>query len=339
MEWLTNPNVQGVLAALGLIVGSRHLLHRSASDRRALMEVLDAAALALTVVFLILRPYVMQAYSIPSESMQPTLWEGDRIVVNKLIYRLRAPERGELVVFRPPDVPQVPDPTTDYIKRVIGLPGDVLEVEAQQVLVDDRTALRLSADDISAAAPTTFPQGANLGFFFPLDAGAAELRDGVVTLPSGVGNRLEVRAVRPQDRIRSTDTEVRLNGRVVLSVLQGPLELSYDLSAWGGDPRVSARIYSLNGFPRLALVHGAALNVRPAGIRVNGKRLPEPYVSGAPAYAMSAVRVPPGHLWVMGDNRNHSLDSHVWGPLPRDRVFGRADLRFWPPARLRPLVR
>ncbi|MYF36577.1 MAG: signal peptidase I [Synechococcus sp. SB0678_bin_12] len=65
----------------------------------------------------------------------------------------------------------------------------------------------------------------------------------------------------------------------------------------------------------------------------NGQALREPWTAAPMAYEQSEVTVPPHHLWVLGDNRNNSLDSHVWGPLPRNRVAGRALIRYWPPRR------
>ncbi|WP_244219707.1 signal peptidase I [Corallococcus interemptor] len=59
-----------------------------------------------------------------------------------------------------------------------------------------------------------------------------------------------------------------------------------------------------------------------------------PYVAQAPAYEWGPARVPEDRLFVLGDNRNGSSDSHVWGFLPVHSVTGRAWLRFWPPARM-----
>ena len=68
---------------------------------------------------------------------------------------------------------------------------------------------------------------------------------------------------------------------------------------------------------------------------INGKVQAEPYVSERMGYAMSSRTVPAGHLFVLGDNRNHSYDSHFWGPLPQERVLGIPLCTYWPPLRVR----
>src|SRR5438128_2287550 len=114
MEWLANLSVRWVLVAIGLLVATRAaLLHGSrARALAAVGEFLESATIAVVVVFLVIRPHFLQAYYIPSESMRPTLKEGDRVLVNKWIYRLTSPRRGEIVVFRPPE-DKVPEPR-DY---------------------------------------------------------------------------------------------------------------------------------------------------------------------------------------------------------------------------------
>lgn len=91
-------------------------------------------------IALLLRASVVEAYKIPSGSMKPTLEIGDHIIINKLSYGLRlpffvetvynydTPEHGDVVVFTRPD-----DPSTDIIKRVIGIPGDEIEVRGTKV--------------------------------------------------------------------------------------------------------------------------------------------------------------------------------------------------------------
>ena len=69
----------------------------------------------------------------------------------------------------------------------------------------------------------------------------------------------------------------------------------------------------------------------------NGVAVQEPWRQEAIDYDFGPVTVPPGHLLVLGDNRNASLDSHLWGPLPEDEVIGTAVFRYWPLARLGPI--
>jgi signal peptidase I len=74
---------------------------------------------------------VIQNYRIESHSMQPNFYEGEFILVNKLAFKLGDPKRGEVIVFHNPN-----NVEEDYIKRVIGLPGDVVEIHEQTVYVN-----------------------------------------------------------------------------------------------------------------------------------------------------------------------------------------------------------
>lgn len=86
--------------------------------------------LVIIVVFLV-RAFLVQAYNIPSGSMKPTLLVGDFILVNKLVYRLSEPQRGDIIVFKWPVNPQI-----DFIKRIIGMPGDIIEVRGEKVFIN-----------------------------------------------------------------------------------------------------------------------------------------------------------------------------------------------------------
>lgn len=89
---------------------------------RALLELLhDLAVAALFCFFLI--AFVAQAFRVQGTSMQPLLADGERIIVNKFVYRFHPIERGDVVVFWYPREPQI-----SFIKRVVGLPGDVVEL-------------------------------------------------------------------------------------------------------------------------------------------------------------------------------------------------------------------
>ena len=155
-------------------------------------------AIALLLA-LVLRFWVAEPRYIPSNSMEPTLQVGDRILVEKVSYRFHPPQPGDIVVFRPP-AQLYPYGYTDqqaFIKRVVGTPGHTVAVRGGQVYVD-------------------------------------------------------------------------------------------------GQPQAEA------------------------------------YIQAPPTYDLPPVPVPAGSLLVLGDNRNDSNDSHVWGLLPQSQLIGHTILRFWP---------
>jgi signal peptidase I len=169
---------------------------------RAWWENIQILIIAL-ILALLIRVFIAEPRFIPSDSMLPTLEIGDRLIVEKLSYRLRPPEFGEIVVFDPPQQLQIQGYTKDqaFIKRIIGQPGQTVQVN---------------------------------------------------------------------------------NGTVF----------------------------------------------------VNQQPLQEPYIAAPPNYTLPPVTVPDGEFFVMGDNRNNSNDSHVWGFLPQRNIIGRAWLRFYPFDRL-----
>jgi signal peptidase I len=79
---------------------------------------------------------------------------------------------------------------------------------------------------------------------------------------------------------------------------------------------------------------GETIAVHDGQVWIDGKALVEPYLHEPPNYTMDPVRLPAGHLFMLGDNRNNSQDSHVWGPLPIENVIGHSAVRFWPLTRL-----
>lgn len=100
--------------------------HRVSVWRENLESLIWAVALAL-----LLRTFVMAPFKIPSGSMRPTLIEGDRILVNKFLYRFRSPQRGEIIVFRYPD-----DPKRPFIKRLAAVGGDTVEIRGGRLLIN-----------------------------------------------------------------------------------------------------------------------------------------------------------------------------------------------------------
>lgn len=93
-----------------------------------------AVVVGAIVVALVVRTYLLQAFSIPSGSMETTLEISDRLLVNKLSYQFGEVERGDIVVFTKPE--SLISPYDDLIKRVIGLPGDVVEGRDNQVFIN-----------------------------------------------------------------------------------------------------------------------------------------------------------------------------------------------------------
>jgi signal peptidase I len=97
----------------------------------------------VAALVLLVRSFIFEPFRIPSDSMMPTLLDGDFIIVNKYAYGLRvpvlnrkflavgAPQRGDVVVFRYP-----PDPAVNYIKRLVGLPGDTVSVQNDQLIIN-----------------------------------------------------------------------------------------------------------------------------------------------------------------------------------------------------------
>ena len=75
---------------------------------------------------------------------------------------------------------------------------------------------------------------------------------------------------------------------------------------------------------------GDVVEVKEGALWRNGIQVDEPWRSEPMNYAMAPIQVPTGSLWVLGDNRNASLDSHLWGPLDQERVIGTAVWRYWP---------
>src|SRR5690554_5392459 len=113
--------------------------------KRIFREILEVIIPAL-ILFLVIRAFLFEARYVPSPSMHPTIMVWDRFLVEKVTYRFREPKRGEIVVFRPPaqvlkmmkeiPVPNTPLQTQDFIKRIIGLPGETIWIREGTVYID-----------------------------------------------------------------------------------------------------------------------------------------------------------------------------------------------------------
>ena len=121
------------------------------------LDFLIQLIIILTLVFGFVRPFVMEAFWIPSGSMIPTLEIGDRVFVNKFIYRFSEPHRGDIIVFQ-----SVDNSDEDLIKRVVGLPGDKIAVRGGKLFVNGEPQkepyTNKKLPDKSTFAKTTVPK-------------------------------------------------------------------------------------------------------------------------------------------------------------------------------------
>jgi len=204
----------------------------------------------LLLVFL-LRSFVAEPFKIPSSSMRPTLEVGDFILVNKFAYGLRLPiveakvmpiadpKRGDVVVFRYPV-----NPSQDFIKRVVGVGGDVVRYQDKKLTVNGK----------------------------PLP----QTRDGTYSYLENLRFETLERFLETADR---------------------------------GD---DTRTYTIGINPQAAPVYPQ--NVRPFPDRENCDYNERGFT----------CKVPAGHYFMMGDNRDNSDDSRYWGFVPDDHIRGKA---------------
>ncbi len=140
-------------------------------------EYVEAIVIAILLA-IIIRTFIVQAFKIPSGSMLPTLQIGDHLLVNKFIYGVRIPfsgnllipwklpDHGDVVVFRFPK-----DRSIDYIKRVVGIPGDIVKIKNKTVFINNKpvedshahftsqTLMRASSGPRDNLGPITVPEG------------------------------------------------------------------------------------------------------------------------------------------------------------------------------------
>lgn len=114
----------GIRLLLGFINGIPEKIRKTLSDYAE-------GGIVACLVSLVLITFVFQISRVEGDSMYPTLEDGQYTIVNKLVYRLHPPERGDIVVFRAPQ-----EPSKDYVKRIIGLPGEKIAFHRGHVLIN-----------------------------------------------------------------------------------------------------------------------------------------------------------------------------------------------------------
>ena len=223
---------------------------RAKDAREPLLVEYAKSFFPVILVVFALRSFLVEPFKIPSGSMMPTLLIGDFILVNKYTYGIRlpvinkkvvelnTPERGDVMVFRYPA-----DPGLDYIKRVVGVPGDVVEYRAKRLTVNGQPVPRSAIDTYSYV-------GSGLDY---ITAQVYEER------LNGVGHRMMTEPDKPSV--------------YPPQVMDFPYRENCSYNADG------------EGF---------------------------------------ACKVPEGHYFMMGDNRDASNDSRYWGFVPDRNIVGKA---------------
>ena len=236
---------------------------------RGANELCDAVVYAGVFVFLIIRPFGVQAFRIPSGSMWPTLYVDDFVVANKAIYRYTDPKKGDIVVFRPPAT-AVSEPDqidaegnvkVDFIKRCVGTPGDVVELRDGILYVNgekspDPTKHYSTSPDLGHTFVSEPPEEAKKASFklvtykgrvIPLNYTSDSANSGRILDPAGkiVGATDESYQVSSefavdladQDRVRSMKPEPVPAGYYLM--MGDNRNNSYDGRGWGLVPRAS----------------------------------------------------------------------------------------------------
>jgi len=238
-------------------------------------------------IALMLKTFVIEAYRIPSGSMENTLFAGDFLFVNKFVYGLRTPRyvpltnlaipsvslpafrdvrRGDVIVFEfPGDRAEMSDPESlNYIKRCIGLPGDTVRIASGRVYVNGRELVPPSSAKVMHSGwSSRFERG-----LFPEGAGFSEEEYGPLVVPKK-GDLIDI-----------------ASGNLV-------------------------------GWKKFIEEEGHMVESDTTAIvRIDG-------------VGMSSYRVERNYYFVLGDNRQNSLDSRYWGFVPDENLIGEALLIYW----------
>ncbi|MDR7409204.1 MAG: signal peptidase I [Armatimonadota bacterium] len=193
---LSEPSIPVVILAVAAgLLAARTVIRRaylfSPAVRRMVLETVDAALFAVILAFVIIT-FVVQAFYIPSGSMEPTLRVGDRILVAKFYYRLAPIQRGDVIVFRYPL-----NPGKDFVKRVVGLPGDTVQLRSGVVVVNGKARPDLTPSQGDSSCPQNYgPKKVDAGHLFVMGDNRCNSEDsrffGLVPVRNVVGKAVVV---------------------------------------------------------------------------------------------------------------------------------------------------
>ena len=315
-ETLANLPVLWVLVIVAALTVLRLASLRSQSPHaRPFAELMETGLTAVALVFLILRPFFMQAFYIPSASMEPTLTGNDRakdrILVNKFQYRFHAPQRNDVVVFLAPPAAMAGDPP--FVKRLIGLPGDKIEAVSGFLLVGGRRYSHADLRTALAAAGEFGPQAAAEGYADQADHHIKFVTSGVLADGRLIGpERLAAILTNMAHTPVSVHPGYNIRNGVKLPEPFIAEDPDYDMKIFHGEP--VKHEYD----PGQATFKWDGQQVSPAEFQRE--------------FALPTEPLPAHTYLMMGDNRNDSNDGTNWGPLEERRVVGPVRVVFWPPS-------
>ncbi len=145
--------------------------------------------------------------------------------------------------------------------------------------------------------------------------------------------------------LRAVFLNFRIMGTSMLPTLHdGEYVFVYRLAYWRHPPRRGDIIVFRHPYnPKRTLIKrviglpGETVSVHDGQVYINGRPLPEPYILASPHYTVPPVTVGQDEVYVLGDNRNNSSDSHAWGLLKQEFIIGKAVWRYWPLYRMGPV--
>ncbi|MCG8422846.1 MAG: signal peptidase I [Proteobacteria bacterium] len=268
------------------------------------------------MIALFLRAFVVEAFKIPSGSMIPTMEIGDHIFVNKFLYGVRIPwtrtkffdfrkpERGEVIVFINPC-----EQEKDFIKRIVAIGGDTVEVRCNVLYVNGKPVpYELVADSDECS-------------YWDRDGDADEVGRWSEKVCSRYFETIDgVRFQTHYDEMRPALERSRQNSKGRLSRSAARLGRGHDFPA----------LYS-SGVPTCEGHSGRTVDNPTTKLGLTEDSIPEreEYKHLGQCRPTKRYRVPDGHVFVMGDNRDNSSDSRSWGVVPLDNIKGKALFIWW----------